>query len=212
MSRTTHLALVVSGVVLVLLVLAVVVFRKPPPEGVHAPPAPGMEGGSAPPMVSPPDVRAVKAEASSVVAPPASVDPEQEQEREYDDVATAEEGLRSMGASLSDGDTRTPALSEDVQRQKPTPDVLNDPAAYEAFEQSQSRSIAAGYLSIINQVPAMRARIEEAKISGQMSPEEIAEAEEAVQKILELEQEMTSKDPELVNEVRNAGAAPTPTE
>jgi hypothetical protein len=209
MNRGVRMALFVSGVVLVSLVVLVVLFRRPPPEVVQVStaPVPDTVHNVTPPSADNPPATARSTVPASMVTSPST---DMEEEREYEDVATAEDGLRSMGASLSRGDARTPALSEDVQRERPTPDVLNDPAAYEAFEQKQSRSIAAGYLSIINQVPAMQARIEEAKISGRMSPEEIAEAEEAVQKILELEREMSARDPELVNEVRNAGSAPAP--
>jgi hypothetical protein len=209
MSRGKWVALFAAGLVVGSLVVLVLVFRKPPPGAGQTSTAPIQDKGPAVVVAPAHEPAPTSGEAAPVViATPSSAAPEEE--REYDDVATAEDGLRSMGASLSSGDARTPAMSEDVQREKPTPDVLNDPAAYEAFEQKQSRSIAAGYLSIINQVPAMQARIEEAKISGRMSPEEIAEAEEAVQKILELEREMAAKDPDLVNEVRNAGPAPAP--
>ena len=197
------------AVAVIALTVLVLVFRNPPPDVADTAPQP-----TDAPVTQPPVVNGAPVTPDTVgeqpVAMPIDTSVETETAREYDDVATAEEGLRSMGTSLSQGDARTPELSEDVQREKPTPDVLNDPAAYEAFEQSQSRRIAAGYLSIVNQVPAMRARIEEAKISGQMTPEEIAEAEEVVEKILELEREMAAKDPDLINEVRKAGQAPAP--
>jgi hypothetical protein len=206
MSTGLKWAVGIGLLVVLLVVVLVVTLRKPPPEiaDTSAPSVVDFAPSTLPATVSPSPVPSdlpVSAETPPTPEPEAV-------EREYDDVATAEAGLQSMGQSLSKGDSRTPALAEDTPREKPTPDVLNDPAAYEAFESRQSRRIAAGYLSIINQVPSMRARIEQAKITGDMSPEEIAEAEEVVEKILELERDMAAKDPEILNEVRKAGQAP----
>lgn len=128
-------------------------------------------------------------------AEPISQDPEPPVEAEPEPIAKA---MESMSNSLSAGDPRTPELAAPYERVKPSAEVLADPERYAEYEESQSRTIASAYLSMLNQIPTLRARIDAAKASGSQTPEEIAEAEEALAKLEELKREMEATHPEML--------------
>lgn len=109
--------------------------------------------------------------------------------------------MESMSQSLSAGDPRTPELAPSYEREKPAPEVLADPQRYAEYEETQSRNIASAYLSMLNQIPTLRARIDAAKQSGSQSPEDIAEAEEALAKLEELKREIEATHPEMLQPV-----------
>lgn len=135
-----------------------------------------------------------------VPAPVNSSDAAQQAEPEVTE--TPEEPLskamESMSQSLSSGDPRTPELAPTYEREKPAPEVLADPQRYAEYEEAQSRNIASVYLSMLNQIPTLRARIDAARASGSQSPEDIAEAEEALAKLEELKREIETTHPEML--------------
>lgn len=112
------------------------------------------------------------------------------------DVSKARDSMRN---SLTQGDSRTPELATQVERERPSAEVLADPALYEAYELQQTKQIASVYLSILHQIPVMRARIDAAKASGTKTQDEIAEAEEAMEKLEELKREMEKSHPDTID-------------
>ncbi len=106
--------------------------------------------------------------------------------------------LESMTNSLTAGDSRTPEMAPQMEREKPSAAVLADPERYAAYEEQQSRNIAAVYLSMLKQIPTLRARIDAAKASGSKSSEDIAEAEEALAKLEELKRDIESTHPDML--------------
>lgn len=113
-----------------------------------------------------------------------------------------EKALESMNESLAKGDSRTPEMAPVIEREKPSPAVLADPAQYEAYELAQGKTIATVYLSILHQIPVIKARIDAAKASGSRSSEEIAEAEEAVEKLETLKKQMEVEHPEMLEDAK----------
>lgn len=65
------------------------------------------------------------------------------------------------------GDPRSPALGELKPRQPASPAQLADPAQYRAFEDQHSRDQIMAYASGVQQIPAIRERIEHAAQSGE---------------------------------------------
>lgn len=106
--------------------------------------------------------------------------------------------LQSMNSSLAQGDARTPELAPQYEREKPSAEVLANPELYEEYELGEARKIAAIYLSMLGQIPVLRARIEAAKAAGSKSEEELAEAEEALAKLEELKREIERDHPDML--------------
>lgn len=211
--------LLIGGVVAVSLVAGVILLwpetdagRVPTPVSV-APVSPSGHTPAAPVQQANPARQSVTtAEQGEDVEPDAPVD------AAPDPVARA---LESMTNSLASGDSRTPEMAPQVEREKPSAAVLADPERYADYEEQQSRNIAAVYLSMLKQIPTLRARIDAAKASGSKSSEDIAEAEEALAKLEELKRDMEATHPEMLQPSdadtssdgnSDSGSATSPTE
>lgn len=137
--------------------------------------------------------------------------PRELQEVDTDDVTAESEyippdlnaALESMQRSLAEGDDRTPPMAKSTPREKPTEEQLANPQLYEQYEAQQSAKIASIYLSAIKEIPIIRDVINSAKLSGSRTPEEIAEAEEALQKLEGLKVEFEQMHPELVEQMES---------
>lgn len=117
--------------------------------------------------------------------------------------ANLDAALESMQKSLAEGDERTPPMAKSTPREKPTEAQLADPQLYEQYEAQQSAKVASIYLSAIKEIPIIRNLIDNAKLSGSRSPEEIAEAEEALQKLEGLKVDFEQQHPELVEQMES---------
>nr|WP_298111933.1 hypothetical protein [uncultured Pseudomonas sp.] len=95
----------------------------------------------------------------------------------------AEEALVLMQLMADQGDPRSPQLGTLKPREQATPAQLADPAQYQAFEDKQSRALIQAYASGVQQIPAIRERIEQAAQSGERSAEEIDEARAALEQL-----------------------------
>lgn len=115
-----------------------------------------------------------------------------------------ESALQSMSTSLSQGDSRTPELAPQFEREKPSAEVLADPARYSEYELAQTKKIAAIYLSMLGQIPILRARIDAAKSAGSKTDEEIAEAEEALAKLEALKRDIELNHPDMLPNSENS--------
>lgn len=118
-----------------------------------------------------------------------------------------ESALQSMSTSLSQGDSRTPELAPQFEREKPSAEVLADPARYSEYELAQTKKIAAIYLSMLGQIPILRARIDAAKSAGSKTDEEIAEAEEALAKLESLKRDIELNHPDMLPNSENSAPA-----
>lgn len=118
------------------------------------------------------------------------------------------EALQSMQNSLSQGDSRTPELAPQFEREKPAPDVIADPGLYAEYELAQTKKVAAIYLSMLGQIPVLRARIDAAKSSGSKSADDIAEAEEALAQLEALKREMEEQHPDMLQTLSSSSDIP----
>jgi hypothetical protein len=97
------------------------------------------------------------------------------------------------------GDPRSPALGELKPRQPATPAQLADPAQYRAFEDQHNRDQIMAYASGVQQIPAIRERIEQAAQSGERSPDELTEARAALEQLEMLQSKLQRERPELLS-------------
>lgn len=115
-----------------------------------------------------------------------------------------ESARQSMSTSLSQGDSRTPELAPQFEREKPSADVLADPARYSEYELGQTKKVAAIYLSMLGQIPILRARIDAAKSAGSKTDEEIAEAEDALAQLEALKRDIELNHPDMLPNSENS--------
>jgi hypothetical protein len=110
----------------------------------------------------------------------------------------AEEAQVLMQLMADQGDPRSPSLGTLKPREQATPAQLADPAQYQAFEDKQSRALIQAYASGIQQIPAIRERIEQAAQSGERNAEEIDEARAALEQLEMLQSKLQREAPELL--------------
>jgi hypothetical protein len=96
------------------------------------------------------------------------------------------------------GDPRSPPLGRLKPRQPASPSQLADPAEYRAFEDGQSRALIQAYAGGVQQIPAIRARIEQAAQAGERSAVEIDEARAALAQLEMLQDKLQREAPELL--------------
>jgi hypothetical protein len=183
-----------AGMVAVIVMLAV---REAPEQGGTATPALTQDE----PASTKPGFGAterVAAPVTEVEAVPIEVQPTPLRQDEAP--SRADEALASMRGSLQDGDARTPELAESRDLARPDAATLADPQLYEQWEQQQSNQIAAAYLASIQEIPMLRELIRMAKASGSQTAEEIADAEEALEQMVLLREELEREYPELIEQ------------
>ncbi len=110
----------------------------------------------------------------------------------------AEEAQVLMQLMADQGDPRSPLLGTLKPREQPTPAQLADPAQYQAFEDKQSRALIQAYASGVQQIPAIRERIEQAAQSGERNATEIDEARAALEQLEMLQSKLRREAPELL--------------
>ena len=108
--------------------------------------------------------------------------------------------LQSMRESLDADDPRTPEMSRAWEREKPTEQELADPGLYQAYELRQTKRLAAIYAGVSQEIPAIRNKINAAKLSGSQTSEEIREAEEALAKMESLSEMLRLNHPDLTED------------
>lgn len=96
------------------------------------------------------------------------------------------------------GDPRSPALGQLKPRQPASAAQLADPAQYSAFEDQQTRDQIIAYASGVQQIPAIRERIEQAAQSGERSPTELNEARAALEQLEILQSKLQRERPALL--------------
>ncbi|UTW05967.1 hypothetical protein [Pseudomonas benzenivorans] len=103
-----------------------------------------------------------------------------------------------MQLMLERGDPRSPPLGELKPRPTPSPAELADPVQYQAFEDRHSRAELQAYAGGVQQIPAIRARIEEAAQSGERNAAELNEARAALEQLEMLQRKLEREAPELL--------------
>lgn len=123
-----------------------------------------------------------------------------QQKKSYDDIVvpSVDSAIESMREGLVSGDSRTPELSDPLDIEQPSLEVLDDPVLYQQYEQQQTLNRAGAYFSAVaKELPLLRAKIAQARQNGSQSEEEIRQAEEALQKLELLQLEYEWQMPEV---------------
>lgn len=110
----------------------------------------------------------------------------------------AQEAQMLIQLMADQGDPRSPALGQLKPRQPANPAQLADPAQYSAFEDQQTRDQIMAYASGVQQIPAIRERIEQAAQSGERSQSELIEARAALEQLEMLQSKLQRERPELL--------------
>jgi hypothetical protein len=110
----------------------------------------------------------------------------------------AQEAQMLIQLMADQGDPRSPALGQLKPRQPASTAQLADPAQYSAFEDQQTRDQIMAYASGVQQIPAIRERIEQAAQSGERSQSELDEARAALEQLEMLQSKLQREKPELL--------------
>lgn len=110
----------------------------------------------------------------------------------------AQEAQMLIQLMADQGDPRSPALGRLKPRQPASAAQLADPAQYRAFEDQQTRDQLMAYASGVQQIPAIRERIEQAAQSGERTPTELNEARAALEQLEMLQSKLQRERPELL--------------
>jgi hypothetical protein len=120
------------------------------------------------------------------------------------EAATNEPQLNAQEAQMliqlmaDQGDPRSPALGQLKPRERASAAQLADPAQYSAFEDQQTRDQLMAYASGVQQIPAIRERIEQAAQSGERNQAELDEARAALEQLEMLQSKLQRERPELL--------------
>lgn len=122
------------------------------------------------------------------------------------EAATREPQLNAQEAQMliqlmaDQGDPRSPALGQLKPRERASAAQLADPAQYSAFEDQQTRDQLMAFAGGVQQIPAIRERIEQAAQSGERNANEIDEARAALEQLEMLQSKLQRERPELLQE------------
>lgn len=122
----------------------------------------------------------------------AVVEPEPEPELD------AQEAQMLMQLMAEQGDPRSPPLGRLKPREQASAAQLADPQQYSVFEDQHSRALVMAYAGGVQQIPAIRERIEQAAQSGERSAAEIDEARAALEQLEMLQSKLQREAPELL--------------
>ncbi|WPC05110.1 hypothetical protein SBP02_20530 [Pseudomonas benzenivorans] len=143
-------------------------------------------------------VAPVAALAAAPLAPPVAAAPEAPPADAASPSLAPLEAQMLMQLMLERGDPRSPALGELEPRPRPSAAVLADPAQYQAFEDRHSRAQIQAYAGGVQQIPAIRERIEQAAQSGERNAAELDEARAALEQLEMLKAKLQREAPELL--------------
>ena len=115
-----------------------------------------------------------------------------------------------MQLMAEQGDPRSPPLGQLKPREQASAAQLADPKQYSAFEDKHSRALVMAYAGGVQQIPAIRERIEQAAQSGERSAAEIDEARAALEQLEMLQSKLQREAPELLPGASASTPAPAP--
>lgn len=110
----------------------------------------------------------------------------------------AQEAQMLIQLMADQGDPRSPALGQLKPRERASAAQLADPAQYSAFEDQQTRDQLMAFAGGVQQIPAIRERIEQAAQSGERNANEIDEARAALEQLEMLQSKLQRERPELL--------------
>jgi hypothetical protein len=183
------------GLLGVVTAVTIVVIRMP-----QADTAPALAQQAIAPLKPPirlPDIPATRLPQQQPVATPAPA-------AEPVEAATNEPQLNAQEAQMliqlmaDQGDPRSPALGQLKPRERASAAQLADPAQYSAFEDQQTRDQLMAFAGGVQQIPAIRERIEQAAQSGERNANEIDEARAALEQLEMLQSKLQRERPELL--------------
>lgn len=184
------------GLLSVITAVAIAVVRTPQVDAVPsiAPPA----VTSASPAIRLPEMPAVLPPQQPAATPAPAEQPAEEPPNEPQ--LDAQEAQMLIQLMADQGDPRSPALGQRKPRQPASAAQLADPAQYSAFEEQQTRDQLMAYASGVQQIPAIRERIEQAAQSGERNASELDEARAALEQLEMLQSKLQRERPELLPE------------
>jgi len=185
------------GIALLSVVTAVTVVIVRMPQADTAPALAQQAIAPLNPPIRLPDIPATRLPQQQPVATPAPA-------AEPVEAATNEPQLNAQEAQMliqlmaDQGDPRSPALGQLKPRERASAAQLSDPAQYSAFEDQQTRDQLMAFAGGVQQIPAIRERIEQAAQSGERNANEIDEARAALEQLEMLQSKLQRERPELL--------------
>ena len=182
------------GLLGVITAVTIVVVRTP-----QADTAPAVAAQAATPVSTPihlPDIPVALPIQQPAAIPAPAEKPMEEPPNEAQ--LNAQEAQMLIQLMADQGDPRSPALGQLKPRQPASAAQLADPAQYNAFEEQQTRDQIMAYASGVQQIPAIRERIEQAAQSGERSQTELDEARAALEQLEMLQSKLQRERPELM--------------
>ena len=167
------------GLLGVITAVAIVVVRTP--QADTAPAAAAQAATPISPHIRLPDMPAALPTQQPAAIPAPAEKPVEEPPSEPQ--LNAQEAQMLIQLMADQGDPRSPALGQLKPRQPASAAQLADPAQYSAFEDQHSRDLIMAYASGVQQIPAIRERIEQAAQSGERSQTELDEARAALEQL-----------------------------
>ena len=146
------------------------------------------------PSIRLPDMPATLPAKQPVSTPPPATEPDAESASEPQ--LNAQEAQMLIQLMADHGDPRSPALGQLKPRQPASAAQLADPAQYNAFEDQQTRDQIMAYASGVQQIPAIRDRIEQAAQSGERNTNELDEARAALEQLEMLQSKLQREQPD----------------
>jgi hypothetical protein len=148
-----------------------------------------------------PALRSPERPAAQPISPPAAVpapvkNPVEEPSSEPQ--LNAQEAQMLIQLMADQGDPRSPTLGQLKPRQPASAAQLADPVQYSAFEEQHNRDQIMAYASGVQQIPAIRERIEQAAQSEERSQTELDEARAALEQLEMLQSKLQRERPELL--------------
>jgi len=150
------------------------------------------------PPIQLPDISAALPVKQPVATPAPAAEPLEATTREPH--LNAQEAQMLIQLMADQGDPRSPALGQLKPRERASAAQLADPAQYNAFEDQQTRDQLMAFAGGVQQIPAIRERIEQAAQSGERNANEIDEARAALEQLEMLQSKLQRERPELLKE------------
>mgnify|MGYP006168851401 FL=1 len=184
------------GLLGVITAVAIVVVRTP--QADTAPAAAAQAAAPISPPIRLPDMpAALPTQQPAAIPAPAEKSVE---EPPSEPQLNAQEAQMLIQLMADQGDPRSPPLGQLKPRQPASAAQLANPAQYSAFEEQQTRDQIMAYASGVQQIPAIRERIEQAAQSGERSQTELDEARAALEQLEMLQSKLQREGPELLPE------------
>ena len=184
------------GIALLSVVTAVTVVIVRMPQADTAPALAQQAIAPVNPPIRLPDIPATRLPQQPVATPAPAAEPVEAATNEPQ--LNAQEAQMLIQLMADQGDPRSPVLGQLKPRERASAAQLADPAQYSAFEDQQTRDQLMAFAGGVQQIPAIRERIEQAAQSGERNANEIDEARAALEQLEMLQSKLQRERPELL--------------